>query len=144
MELSGSDHRRFFELVAATMLVAAGLLVTTAPSSAEPELHHVKYTVTAEQPLYAEIHYRDTDPPTFADYSHNPYQYSPNVEVDVGPATPWVLEVMLGDPNQWAMVTASSGQSPAMKNFHCELAVDGVAVVADEGAKGVLCSLRHW
>ena len=53
-------------------------------------LHHVKYTVFSETPFRnAEIYYRDVDPPNFADYSHNPYVFSPNVEADVGPNQMW-------------------------------------------------------
>jgi len=107
-------------------------------------LHRVKYIVTTDQPINAEIYYRDTEPPTWADYSHNPYIFSPKVEADVGPQKAWVLEVHLADPGQWAMVTASSGLSPLEPMFHCELAVDGVVVDSSDGAKGALCSLRQW
>jgi hypothetical protein len=129
----------------ALLLATTGFLVTPAPSRAEePILHHVQYTVTAENPFRADIYYRDTDPPTFADYSHNPYQFSPKVEADVGPDRPWVLEVMLVDPDQWAMVTATSGLSPDTSMVHCELAVDGVVVDSNDGPEGALSSLRHW
>jgi hypothetical protein len=87
-----------------------------------------------------EIH----DPPNFADYSHNPYQFSPTLEADVGLAKAWVLDVMLADPDQWAIVAATSGLSAASPLFHCELAVDGVVVDSNDGPKGALCWLRHW
>lgn len=129
----------------AMLLAAASLTVTTATSSAEePALHHVKYTVTAQMRFYADIYYRDTDPPNFAAYSHDPYQFTPKVDADVGPNQPWVRDVMLADPNQWAMVTATSGRSHTTPMFHCELAVDGVVVVSKDGPKGALCSLRLW
>ena len=102
-------------------------------------LHHLTYTVTAQNPFYADIYYRDTEPSNFADYSHNPYQFSPKVEADVGPGKPWVLDVMLADPGQWAMVAATSGLSPSTPMFHCELAVDGVATDSNSGPKGALC-----
>jgi hypothetical protein len=73
-----------------------------------------------------------------------PYQFSPKVESDVGPDKPWVLEVMLRDPDQWAMVAATSGLSQATPMFRCELAVDGVVVDSNQGPNGALCSLRHW
>ena len=92
----------------------------------------------------AEIYYRDTDPPDFAEYSHDPYQFSPNVEADLGPGRPWVLTVRLANPQQWAMVLGTSGRSPNPPTFHCSLAVDGVVLVTNSGAKGALCSLRHW
>jgi hypothetical protein len=120
-------------------------LVASPPSAAaDPSLHQVTYTVTAEQPWHAEIYYRDTEPPTFADYSHNPYLYSPKAEADIGPSQPWALTVMLADPDQWAMVAATSGRSPAAPMVHCQLTIDGGVVASDAGPRGALCSLRHW
>jgi hypothetical protein len=121
------------------------LPLTVAPATAEmPVLHHVKYTVTSETPTHAKIYYRDTDPPSWADYSHNPYLYSPRAEADIGPGQVWVFETMLADPQQWAMVTATSGLAPVTPMFGCELAVDGVVVTSNYGPKGALCALRHW
>jgi hypothetical protein len=74
-----------------TTAPAAACLVTGTPSAAAdddpppPPLHNVHYTVWAELPFNVEIYYRDTDPPNWADYSHNPYQSSPKVAADVGP-----------------------------------------------------------
>lgn len=110
----------------------------------DPVLHEVTYTVSTDRPFFAEIYYRDTDPPDFAEYSHNPYLYSPNVEADIGPDRPWVLTVRLADPQQWSMVLGTSGRSPNPPTFHCSLAVDGTVVVTDSGPRGALCSLRHW
>jgi hypothetical protein len=130
----------------APLLATAGVAAVTGISRADdqPVLHQVKYSIWAETPVYAEIYYRDTDPPTFADYSHNPYQYSPNVEATVGPDKKWVLDVMLADPNLWAMVVAQVPLSPTNPNFHCVLAVDGNVVVTNQGPKGALCSIRTW
>lgn len=130
-------------------MVLAGALPLTgigAPTAgAEPPLRHVKYTVFTEVPFAnAEIYYRDVDPPNWADYSHNPYLYSPNVEATVGPDQMWTLDVMLANPEQWAMVTATSFESPQTPNFHCILAVDGVVVATHQGPKGALCSMRTW
>ena len=89
------------------------------------------------------IYYRDVDPPNWAEYSHSPYRFSPNVEADVGPGQQWNLDVMLADPDHWAMVTASiAGESPQTPNIHCVLAVDGVVVKTHQGPKEALCSLR--
>src|SRR3712207_385530 len=97
--------RAVLGLVSATAVAAAG--VAAAPAQAQPPLRSVKYTVWAEQPFSGvEIYYRDVDPPNWGEYSHNPYVYSPNVEADVGPDQQWVLDVMLANPDQWAMVTA--------------------------------------
>lgn len=131
-------------------LVLAGLGAGTGSGAAaqadtgEPVLHDVTYTVYTDTPFFADIYYRDTDPPSYADYSHNPYEFSPKAEADLGPDRPWVLTVKLADPQFWAMVVATSGRSPEPPNFHCTLAVDGTVLVNESGPKGALCSLRHW
>jgi hypothetical protein len=111
-----------------------------------PPLRHVQYTVWTEQPYgNAEIYYRDTDPPNWAEYSHNPYLFSPNVEARLGPDQKWNLDVYLANPDSWAMVTTGiQTDSTAIPNFHCVLAVDGVVVKTAQGPKGALCSIRPW
>jgi hypothetical protein len=136
-------------VLSATALTAACLSFGTATASADdpppPPLHQIHYTVWAEQPFTAEIYYRDTDPPNWAEYSHNPYLFSPNIEVPVGPDQQWNLDVGLADPDQWAMVVAGTGgESPKKPNIHCALAVDGVVVKTNQGPKGALCSIRSW
>ena len=131
-------------------LVLAGLgagLTSGAAAQAEPGeqvLHDVTYTVYTDTPFFADIYYRDTDPPSYADYSHNPYEFSPKTRADLGPDRPWVLTVKLADPQFWAMVVTTSGRSPDPPNFHCTLAVDGTVMVTESGDRGALCSLRHW
>ena len=72
-------------VLSATALTAACLSFGTATASADdpppPPLRQIHYTVWAEEPFTAEIYYRDTDPPNWAEYSHNPYLFSPNIEV---------------------------------------------------------------
>lgn len=137
---------RFVRVGSAFVVATAGVAATAATASAEdPVLHQVTYSVFTEQPFGgAQIYYRDIDPPNWADYSHDPYLFSPNVEADLGPSQKWVLNVSLANPNEWAMVMATSGRSQNPPNFHCVLAVDGVVVAENSGAKGALCSLRHW
>lgn len=140
---------RFARTSTAIGVTAIAMLVpargTAAPAAAEdPVLHDVTYTVYTDRPYRAEIYYRDVDPPNFADYSHNPYAFSPNVEADVGPESPWVLNVRLADPHNWAMVLGTSGLSPNPPGFHCSLAVDGQVVSTNTGPKGALCSMRLW
>lgn len=138
-------------LAAAVTLVAAAM-AGSAAAQADPEappgppLRHVQYTVWTEHPYgNAEIYYRDTDPPNWAEYSHNPYLYSPNVEAQVGPDQKWNLDAWLADPDAWAMVTTGiQSDSTATPNFHCVLAVDGVVVKTAQGPKGALCSIRAW
>jgi hypothetical protein len=135
-------HRRL--LPASAMAVAMALSTVSQSHADEAVLHHVEYTVSAQNPTSADIYYRDADPPTWADYSHDPYVFSPKVEADIGPDKAWVLEAWLADPGQWAMVTATSGMSLDRPMFHCELMVDGAVVDSNEGPKGALCSVRHW
>ena len=136
-------------VLSAAALAAACLTVGTATAVADdpppPPLHQAKYTVWAEQPFSVEIYYRDVDPPNWADYSHDPYQFSPKVEADVGPNQQWNLDVPLANPNEWAMVVGSTGgESTKAPNIHCALAVDGVVVKTNQGPKGALCSIRNW
>lgn len=136
---------RVIGIGAAAGLAAAVSLTPVAPAAAEgPVLHDVTYTVYTEQPFFAEIYYRDTDPPNFGDYSHNPFLFSPNAEADLGPDRPWVLNVRLADPQHWAMVVGTSGRSPNPPTFHCTLAVDGEVVVRNSGPRGAMCSMRSW
>ena len=129
-------------------LTAAGVATAVAgPGHAAADqavLHEVTYTVSTDNPFHADIYYRDAEPSNFADYSHDPYVFSPKVEADLGPGAPWVLTVRLADPQHWAMVTATSGRSADPPNFHCTLAVDGAVVASNSGPKGTLCSLRNW
>ena len=131
--------------LAAIGMSAAAVITLAGPATAEgPVMHAVTYTVYTDTPFPADIYYRDAEPPNFADYSHDPYQFSPKIEADLGPDRPWVLNVQLANPAYWAMVLGTSGRSPNPPNFHCTLAVDGQVVVSNSGARGALCSLRNW
>ncbi|MEZ0338804.1 hypothetical protein ACAG25_02350 [Mycobacterium sp. pV006] len=130
-------------MCAATTVFAAGV------AEAQPPLRHIKYTVGASQDIAnAEIYYREVDPPNWAEYSHNPYRFSPNVEANLGPGKTWVFDTMLADPDQWAMVVVGlpAQTSPPLNEpgFVCELRVDDVVVSTDAGTKGALCSIRPW
>jgi hypothetical protein len=128
----------------ALLLMTISALVTAAPARADDVMHSVRYTVTADNPIYADINYLDTEPPNFGVYSHNPYQFMPNVQADICPGKAWTYDLTLRDPSQWALVTASTGTEPGTPNFHCKLTVDGAVVATNDGPKGVLCSLRSW
>lgn len=130
-------------------LVAASAVVTCGTASAQPPMHHVQYTVGASQDIAnAEIYWRQIDPPDWGAYSHNPYEFTPNVEANLGPNQAWVYETWLADPNEWAMVVvglpAPSTPPLADPGFVCELKVDGAVVATDAGSKGALCSMRPW
>jgi hypothetical protein len=135
--------RALLRLVSAIVLAASGVAAASVPAAAQAPLHNVKYTVFAEGPAFLKIYYRDVDPPNWADYSHNPYVYTPKVEADVGPDQQWNLDVQLANPNEWAMVVAQ-GEPGLTPNVHCVLAVDGVVVATDQRPKGALCSIRNW
>jgi hypothetical protein len=127
-----------------TALTSGAALGPVAAHADEPATHRVTYTVTARTPVQADVYYRDADPPTWADYSHNPYLFSPRATARIGPDEPWVLEVALADPRRWAMVTATSGITSGAADLGCQLAVDGVVVASGDGPRGALCSLRNW
>ena len=126
----------------AMLLTATGF---AEPSRADdPVWHNVRYTVSVANPIYADLYYLDQQPDKFSDYSHNPYQFTPNVQADIAPGHPWVHDVSLSQPEEYAMVSVSVGTEPGTPRFHCDLAVDGVVVVSKDGDRGVLCSIRNW
>lgn len=127
-------------MLLASLLGGAGLLASTGRAQADPVWHQVTYTVSAKNPIYADIYYQDQDPAAFSDYSHNPYTFTPNIQADITPGKPWVQQVPLLNPDQWAMVTVSTGHEPGTPMFHCDLSVDGVVVVSKDGPRG--CSVR--
>lgn len=129
----------------ASLLAAAGLLVGSGRAHADnPVMHHVRYTVSAQNPIYTSIYYLDHQPAKFSDYSHNPYSFTPHVDIDLAPGKPWSFDLDMSDPDHYAMVVASTGTEPGTPGLHCDLAVDGAVVVSKDGPKGVLCSLRNW
>jgi hypothetical protein len=133
--------------VALAALSAAGYGAgAAAPARADdPVSHQVRYVITAASPIWADIYYLDQQPPKFSDYSHDTYQFTPNVQADIGPGHPWTSPVvMLTDPADYAMVVVSTGTEPGTPMFHCALVVDGVVVKSNDGPKGTLCSLRNW
>lgn len=128
----------------AMSLAIAGLLMGTGRARADPVWHQVVYIVSARDPAHVDIFYQDKDPATFADYSHNPYVFTPQVRADITPDKPWVQPVRLLNPDQWAMVTVNTDRRPGTPGIQCDLSVDGKVVVSKTGPKGALCSLRTW
>ncbi len=140
-----STARKLLGVGSATLLGLTGLLVNPGRAHADPVWHQVVYIVSSTSPAYVDIFYQDQDPALFSDYSHNPYTFTPQVHADVGPGKPWVQPVNLLNPDQWAMVTATTGTEPvAQGGIQCDLSVDGKVVVSKIGTKGALCSLRSW
>ena len=109
------------------------------PGHASRQVHNHR-----QNPIYANIYYIDHDPAIFSDYSHDPYQFTPQRLSRYRPGQAVGSELDLANPNQWAMVSVSIGGEPSTPNFHCDLAVDGAAVVSNDGPRGALCSLRTW
>jgi hypothetical protein len=129
----------------AILVAMAGLSVSQGRAHADdPMMHHIKYTLTAQNPIYANIYYIDQEPTTFSDYSHDPYRFTPNVQADIAPNKPWSFELNLAKPEYWAMVVVNTGSEPGTPQFHCDLSVDGAVVVSKDGPRGVLCSIRNW
>jgi hypothetical protein len=132
--------------VTLAVLTTAGAAMTApAPARADPPMHEVRYVITSASPIWADIYYLGQQPAKFSDYSHNTYQFTPNVQADVGPGHPWTSPVvMLTDPDNYAMVVVSTGTEPGTPMFHCALVVDGAVVASNDGPKGTICSLRNW
>jgi hypothetical protein len=137
--------KKLLGVVSATLLALTGLLVSTGRAQADPVWHQVVYIVSSTSPAHVDIFYQDQDPTLFSDYSHNAYVFTPQVHADVAPGKPWVQPVNLLNPDQWAMVTVTTGREPlAQGGIQCDLSVDGKVVVSKIGPKGALCSLRSW
>jgi hypothetical protein len=131
--------------LAALSAVGYGTVAAAPVRADDPVMHQVRYVITAANPIWADIYYLDQQPAKYSDYSHDTYQYTPNVQADIGPGHPWTSPVvMLTDPANYAMVTVSTGTEPGTPMFHCALVVDGVVVKSNDGPKGTLCSLRNW
>jgi hypothetical protein len=132
-------------MLVASVLAGTGLLTSSPRAHADPVWHQVVSIVSNRSPAYVDIFYQDQDPTLFSDYSHNPYAFTPQVHADIAPDKPWVQPVNLLNPDQWAMVTATSGREPLVPGgIQCDLSVDGKVVVSKNGPKGALCSLRTW
>lgn len=131
---------------AGAMLVIALGPAQPAHADSDPTPQRVVYTVTAELPTNASVYYRDVQPPTWAEYSHNPYEFSPKDDVHLEPGKPWVHEATLADPAQWAMVTVTTAGQPSQQGqtLRCTLTIDGTVVDRADGTSGALCSLRNW
>jgi hypothetical protein len=139
-----STTKRLLASGAAMLMAGTGLLTSTARAHADPVWHQVVYIVSARNPANVDIFYQDQDPTLFSDYSHDPYKFTPQVHADVAPGKPWVQPVNLLNPDQWAMVTVTTGREPGAPGIQCDLSVDGKVVVSKVGPKGALCSLRTW
>jgi hypothetical protein len=128
---------------AMTAATATGMASAHAQPAADTGSHTVTYTVVAQSELNAQIYYLASEPSSRADFDADSSKYLTNVKVPLRPGVPWVFETTLGDPAQWALVSAS-GALRVPPNFHCEIAVDNVVVVRSDGGSGAQCALRTW
>lgn len=127
----------------AAFVAAGGVTATHATSSADPGAHQVTYTVTTQSGMTGNISYINTEPPSQSAYDSNSSQYLTQVRTPLDPGQPWVYQTTINDPNQWALVSAS-GALRVAPHLHCEIAVDSVTVVQNDGDSGVQCALRPW
>lgn len=144
MSTTAKTAKALLGVASAMVLGLTGLVVSPGRAQADPVWHQVVYIVSARNPVNVDIFYQDQDPTLFSDYSHNPYQFTPQVHADIAPGKPWVQPVNLLNPDQWAMVTVTTGREPGAPGIQCDLSVDGKVVVSKVGPKGALCSLRSW
>jgi hypothetical protein len=128
---------------------AAGVVVKPATSHADPAGHQVTYTITATGDLTGNVRYINSDPPSQDAFNANSSQFMNTVQTAFTAGQPLVYTTTLANPNQWAYVAASGGchwpncgSGPA--ELHCEIAVDGQVVVAQNATTGVTCSTRPW
>ena len=127
----------------AAFVAAAGVAATHATASADPGAHQITYLVTTQSEMTGNVYYLNTEPPNKAAYDSNSSQYLTNARTPLEPGQPWVAQTTLSNPNQWALVSAS-GALRVAPHLHCEIAVDGVTVVQNDGDSGVQCALRPW
>ncbi|OBJ68267.1 hypothetical protein [Mycobacterium sp. 1274756.6] len=131
---------------AALMVAAAGVAVSQAAATADPEEggHEVTYTITTTSDLHGDIRYIETDPPSMDAYNAEPDKYLKTLyRTPITGGQTLVYTTRLADPGQWALITASGGLR-INPEFRCEIAVDGEVVVSQQGGSGVTCSTRPW
>ena len=64
--------KRLFSVGLAPLVATAGLSMSSGRAHADdPVWHQVTYTISAKNPISAEIFYQDQDPTVFSDYSYN-------------------------------------------------------------------------
>ena len=94
--------------VALATLSAAGYGgIAASPVRADPVMHQVRYVITAQSPIWADIYYLDSQPAKFSDYSHNTYQFTPNVQ-----ATLDEQDLDLGSGGLLILPTQTAGNYP--------------------------------
>lgn len=131
--------------IAALALAAAGVAAAQAVAGADPATHQVTYTLTAAGPSDFTVTYLTVQPASKAAYNSDAYAYMKRENVNVGPGAPWTFTTTLNDP-QWAFLQVSStthgGQ--AAPEAHCEVAIDGQVVNAQDAPYSPQCFMSRW
>lgn len=128
-------------------MIALGAVsaVTPGTAAAEPTEHQVRYTLTSAGAYEFELFYLTAQPPSMEAFNADAYAFAKREKVSLAPGVPWVFETTFADP-QWAILTVSSttrgGQ--AAPNAHCDIAVDGEVLVAQDNPYNVRCQLARW
>ncbi len=123
-------------------IAAAGIMSTHAVSSAQPDTHTVRYTVTTQVQANFDLYYLVKEPPNQAAVDANSTEYLRNERVTIAPGVPWVFETTLSD-TQWAIITAGSAFR-VPPNPSCQIDIDGQTAAAQSGVSGAQCALRSW
>jgi hypothetical protein len=91
------------------LVTAATVSAASAQADTNLPLHHVKYTLTALKPIYAQIYYLDHEAAVWADFGHDPDSLVPNIAADLGPNKSAVdVRARSGQTREWAMVIANT------------------------------------
>jgi hypothetical protein len=89
--------------------------------------------------------YLTAQPADKAAYNADAYSYVKRETINVAPDRPFVFETTLADP-QWAILQVSSTTKGGVgaPNPHCDVAVDGQVIVAQDAPYSVVCQGTQW
>ncbi|MHA3022246.1 hypothetical protein ACXPWS_18575 [Mycobacterium sp. BMJ-28] len=133
--------------VGAALVAGAALTTGSGVAQAEPAAagHQVRYTLTSAAPYDFQVLYLTAQPADKAAYNADAYSFVKRETINVGPDTPWVFETTLADP-QWAILQVSSTTKGGVgaPNPHCDVAVDGQVIVAQDAPYSLVCQGSQW
>lgn len=138
--------RKGMSKVGAVLISGAALVATTGVAHAEPSAgHQVRYTLTSTAPYDFQVLYLTAQPADKAAYNADAYSYVKRETINVAPDRPFVFETTLADP-QWAILQVSSTTKGGVgaPNPHCDVAVDGQILVAQDAPYSVVCQGSQW
>lgn len=138
--------RKGMSKVGAVLISGAALVATAGVAHAEPAAgHQVRYTLTSTAPYDFQVLYLTAQPADKAAYNADAYSYVKRETINVAPDRPFVFETTLADP-QWAILQVSSTTKGGVgaPNPHCDVAVDGQVIVAQDAPYSVVCQGSQW